>query len=94
MVFAASLGIGALVTPNEDLLEALFGNFEKLSLFGFLLGTAAVILIVAFIIQMKDRLILDLFSPELAAATGVNVARLDLGFLLVFMGVRSLRKSS
>jgi len=84
VVFAASLGIGALVTPNEDLLEALFGNFEKLSLFGFLLGTAAVILIVAFIIQMKDRLILDLFSPELAAATGVNVARLDLGFLLVF----------
>jgi len=84
VVFAACLGIGALVTPHEDLLEALFGNFEKLSLSGFLLGAAAVILIVAFIIQMKDRLILDLFSPELAAATGVNVARLDLGFLLVF----------
>jgi ABC-type Mn2+/Zn2+ transport system permease subunit len=84
VVFAASLGIGALVTPNEDLLEALFGNFEKLSLVGFLLGTAAVILIVAFIVQMKDRLILDLFSPELAAVTGVNVARLDLGFLLMF----------
>ena len=33
---------------------------------------------------MKDRLILDLFSPELAAATGVKVARMDLGFLLVF----------
>lgn len=84
VVFAASLGIGALVTPNEDLLEALFGNFEKLSLVGFLLGTAAVILIVAFVVRMKDRLILDLFSPDLAAATGVNVARLDLGFLLVF----------
>ena len=84
VVFAASLGVGALVTPNEDLLEALFGNFEKLSLLGFVLGTAAVILIVTFIVQMKERLILDLFSPDLAAATGVNVARLDLGFLLVF----------
>jgi ABC-type Mn2+/Zn2+ transport system permease subunit len=84
VVFAASLGIGALVTPQEDLLEALFGNFQKLSLAGFLLGTAAVILIVAFLAQTKDRLILDLFSPELAAATGVNVARLDLGFLLMF----------
>jgi ABC-type Mn2+/Zn2+ transport system permease subunit len=84
VVFAASLGIGALVTPNEDLLEALFGNFQNLSLVGFLLGTVAVILIVTFIVQMKDRLILDLFSPELAAATGVNVARLDLGFLLAF----------
>ena len=69
---------------NEDLLEALFGNFQKLSLPGFLLGTAAVILVVAFLVGMKDRLILDLFSPELAAATGVNVAYLDLGFLLVF----------
>ncbi len=84
VVFAASLGIGALVTPNEDLLEALFGNFQKLSLVGFLLGTAAVILVVFFVVHMKDRLILSLFSPELAAATGVPVARLDLGFLLVF----------
>jgi ABC-type Mn2+/Zn2+ transport system permease subunit len=84
VVFAASLGIGALVTPQEDLLEALFGNFQKLSLPGFLLGTAAVILVAAFLFGMKDRLVLDLFSPELAAATGVNVARLDLGFLLVF----------
>ena len=84
VVFAAALGIGALVTPREDLLEALFGNFQKLSLAGFLLGTAAVILVVAFLVGMKDRLIMDLFSPELAAATGVNVARLDLGFLLVF----------
>lgn len=84
VVFAAALGIGALVTPNEDLLEALFGNFQKLSLVGFLLGTAAVVLIVLFHVFMKDRLILDLFSPELAAATGVNIARLDLEFLLVF----------
>jgi len=84
VVFAACLGIGALVTPNEDLLEALFGNFQKLSLPGFLLGTAAVLLVVAFLAGMKDRLILDLFSPELAAATGVKVAYLDLGFMLVF----------
>jgi ABC-type Mn2+/Zn2+ transport system permease subunit len=84
VVFAACLGIGAVVTPQEDLLEALFGNFGKLSLVGFLFGTAAVILIVAYLVQMKDRLILNLFSPDLASATGVNVARLDLGFLLVF----------
>jgi zinc transport system permease protein len=84
VVFAAALGIGALVTPGDDLLEALFGNFQKLSLAGFLLGAAAVILIVLFIVRMKDQLILSLFSPELAETTGVKVARLDLGFLLVF----------
>ena len=84
VVFVASLGIGALVTPSEDLLEALFGNFQKLSIVGFLLGAAAVVLVVFFIVHMKDSLILDLFSPELAASTGVNVSHLDLGFLLVF----------
>lgn len=84
VIFAASLGIGALVTPQEDLLEALFGNFQKLSLGGFLLGSAGALLVVLFIVQMKDRLILNLFSPDLAEATGVKVARLDLGFLLVF----------
>jgi zinc transport system permease protein len=84
VVFAASLGIGALVTPREDLLEALFGNFEQLSPGGFLLGTAAVVLVIVFLVSMKDRLILDLFSSELAAATGVNVGLLNLGFLLVF----------
>lgn len=84
VVFAACLGIGALITPGEDLVEALFGNFQKLSLVGFLLGTAAVTAVVLFIFYMKDRLILELFSPELAAATGVKVGRLDLGFLLVF----------
>lgn len=84
VVFAAALGIGALVTPGDDLLEALFGDFQKLSVLGFLLGTIAVILIVFFIVRMKDQLILSIFSPELAETTGVKVARLDLGFLLVF----------
>jgi ABC-type Mn2+/Zn2+ transport system permease subunit len=84
VVFAACLGIGALVTPNEDMLEALFGTFEKLSLVGFLLGAAAVVFIVFYIYQMRDQLILELFSRELAEATGVKVARVDLGFLLVF----------
>ena len=84
VVFAASLGIGALVTPEEDLVEALFGSFQKLSFVGFLCGAAAVILVVILLARMKDRLILNLFSPELAAATGVNVAHLDLEFLLLF----------
>ncbi|HMD84072.1 MAG TPA: metal ABC transporter permease [Terriglobia bacterium] len=77
---------GGHLSPPHDSTELQQAEevFQKLSLGGFLLGTAAVILVVAFLFGMKDRLILDLFSPELAAATGVNVARLDLGFLLVF----------
>ncbi len=84
VVFAAALAIGAIITPREDLVEALFGNFQGLSLPGFLLGLAGVLLVTAAVFQLKDRLTLSLFSPELGAATGLNVDRLDLAFLFIF----------
>src|SRR5438477_8121758 len=84
VIFTAALAIGTLVTPSEDLIEALFGGFQSLTAFWFLLGVVAVLLIVAFVFTFRHQLILTLFSPELAAATGVNVARLNLYFLLMF----------
>ena len=41
-------------------------------------------LIVFFIFRYKSDLILNLFSPELAAATGIKLNRLNLLFLLSF----------
>jgi ABC-type Mn2+/Zn2+ transport system permease subunit len=84
VVFAGSLAVGAALTPKEDLVEALFGSFQTLSLGAFLIGTAAVLLIIVFIIRFKEQLLLGLFSPDLAAATGVRLERLNLSFLLVF----------
>jgi zinc transport system permease protein len=84
VVFAGSLAIGAALTPKEDLVEALFGRFEQLSALSFLIGVIAVSLIIYFILRFKSVLILNLFSPELAAATGVKLNRLNLLFLLVF----------
>ena len=84
VVFAASVAIGAVLTPKEDLVEALFGRFEDLSLVAFFVGVAAVLLIILVIFRFKEELILGLFSPELAAATGVKLERLNLYFLLVF----------
>lgn len=84
VVFAAALAIGAVITPHEDLVEALFGNFRPLSAVGFLLGLAGVLFVIASVLQYKDRLTLSLFAPELGAVTGINVDRLDLGFLLIF----------
>jgi len=84
VVFAGSLAIGAALTPQEDLVEALFGRFQTLSLFAFLLGIAAVLIILVVIVRFKDQLLLSLFSPELAAATSIRLDRLNLYFLLVF----------
>lgn len=84
VVFAASLGIGAAVTPSENLIEVLFGKFQDLSLATFVVGVIAISLIIVSIWRLKEQLVLTLFLPELAAATGVNVNRLNLYFLLVF----------
>jgi ABC-type Mn2+/Zn2+ transport system permease subunit len=84
VVFAASLAIGAAVTPREDLIDALFGELKQVSLFGFLLGMAATLFVALSLFFLKDRLALSIFSPDLAASTGVNVDRVDLYFLFIF----------
>jgi zinc transport system permease protein len=84
VTFVAALAIGAAVTPREDLVEALFGESQALSLVGFVFGLAGVLLVIFFIFILKDQLALSIFSADLAAAAGVNVGRLDLYFLLVF----------
>jgi ABC-type Mn2+/Zn2+ transport system permease subunit len=84
VIFVAALAIGTLLTPSEDLIEALFGGFQSLTMTSFSLGVLAVIGIVTFIYFFRYKLILSLFSPDLAAATGVNVSRLNLYYLLIF----------
>jgi ABC-type Mn2+/Zn2+ transport system permease subunit len=84
VIFTAALAIGTLVTPSEDLIEALFGGFQSLTLSSFTLGVAAVLGILTFIYSFRHQLVLTLFSPELAAATGINVSRLNLYYLLIF----------
>jgi ABC-type Mn2+/Zn2+ transport system permease subunit len=84
VVFAAALAIGAAVTPRGDLIDALFGGLQTVGLIGLALGVAASLFVVLAVFLLKDRLTLSIFSPELAASTGVNVERVDLVYLLVF----------
>jgi ABC-type Mn2+/Zn2+ transport system permease subunit len=95
VIFTAALAIGTVLTPSDDLIEALFGGFQSLNAIWFIAGLVAVSVIIGFVLVFRHRLVLSLFSPELAAATGVNVSRLNLYFLLIFsltvlLGVRFL----
>src|SRR5436190_10353490 len=78
VIFTAALAIGTVLTPSEDLIEALFGGFQTLNAIWFVVGLAAVLTIVGFVLVFRHRLMLTLFSPELAAATGINVSCLNL----------------
>jgi ABC-type Mn2+/Zn2+ transport system permease subunit len=84
VVFAASLAIGAIVTPKEDLVDALFGELQQVSILGFSVGLAATLLVIFSLFVLKDRLTISIFSPELAASCGVKIDLVDLYFLLIF----------
>lgn len=91
--FTASLAIGVLITPEPDLLEALFGSIEKINFFE---GIAAVLLSLAIIYithLIKNKIILSVISDELAKSTGVNAATINFVYLflvgtIVALGVR------
>lgn len=84
VIFTAALAVGSLVTPEHELIEALFGGFAEIHLPGFLLGLLGVIVIVAGIMSLRQKLILAIFSRDLARSAGVNVDRVNLAFLLLF----------
>lgn len=85
VIFASSVALGALlINSKEELVDALFGGFGNVSVTGFLLGVGTSIVIIAALWILRNKLIIGLFSPELASSAGVNVNRLNLYFLLLF----------
>lgn len=84
VVFSASLAIGALITPSEDLIEALFGSSSSLSFPNFLLGFFVALTVILFILKFRNQLTISTFSPELALTSGIKLNRLNLAYLLIF----------
>lgn len=84
VIFAISLAIGGLITPEAELIETLFGSTAKIEAFEFMIGTAAALLAIAFIIVKRRTLVLAITSKDLALTAGVDVKKLDLYFMLIF----------
>lgn len=84
VVFSASLAAGALITPDEELIEAIFGGFGAVTLPTLILGLSVAASIMFFIARYKDRLIINLFSRDLGTATGIKSDKLNLFYLLAF----------
>jgi len=89
LLFTASLAIGILIIPNEDIVESLFGAFPVLSL-RFLLGflTAATVLSALCFVLTRDFLF-RIVSPDLAKVQDVGRGY-DLALLLIFAMIVAL----
>lgn len=85
VMFATAVALGALLLhSSEELVDVLFGGFARLSWPDFAFGMAASLFVAGALWRLRHRLILSLFSPELASASGVNVSTTNLWFLLLF----------
>jgi zinc transport system permease protein len=70
--------------PNEALIDALFGAATRVTALEVIVGLVASAAIGLFIALKRHALIVALVSPEIALTCGIDVARLDLMYLLTF----------
>ncbi|HTY39662.1 MAG TPA: metal ABC transporter permease [Candidatus Paceibacterota bacterium] len=84
VIFAAAIAIGALVTPSEDIIEALFGGEGAVSLGTLLLYIVLSLVVIGFVLRYRNQLVLGLFNADLATTTGIKVSRLNLAYYLMF----------
>ncbi|MDP2650646.1 MAG: metal ABC transporter permease [bacterium] len=85
VIFSVSLALGSLITPNEELIDALLGSYTSVGLIEFIIGLIASATIIGFVLYQKHKLTLASLSPDLAKTSGLDVNRLNLYFLLAFV---------
>ena len=82
--FTMALALGALLTPEEELLEALFGDITRINSFDFWLASIFSLIILFALFALSKKLTLTMISPDLALSAGIKVHFLELAFLLIF----------
>ncbi len=82
--FTSSLALGALITPEHELLEALFGNVLDLGWVESLTSIAISLLLIALVLKIYKTITLNMISPEIAHSVGINTKLMDLLYLLIF----------
>lgn len=93
--FTGSLALGLLITPEPELLEALFGDIDKIGMTDGLMVVLGAIAIFVITRLISKKLLLGVISEDLAKSQGINIAKINLVYLLlvslvVALGVKFL----
>ncbi len=84
VTFAVALAVGSIITTGEELIDALLGAPGLLTLHEAAFGMVGSLIVIVFVLHERNALVVRLVSPEIAMTSSVDVARLDLCFLLAF----------
>ncbi len=82
--FTASLALGALITPEYELLEALLGNIASLNWQESIISIFLSIILIIVILLIRKKLALSMISSEMAQSTGIKIKQIDFIYLLIF----------
>ena len=82
--FTASLAAGALFIPELDILEALFGDIQKLTSTDIFISIFLSLALISILLLMHKKLALHMVSQDLAASIGIGTKQLEFIFLMLF----------
>lgn len=82
--FTASLAIGALLTPEHELIEALFGNITDLTWQESAASVLLSLILIGSLLSIYKKLTLNMISQEMAQSIGINHKKLEFIYLLSF----------
>lgn len=82
--FTASLALGALLIPELELLEALFGDISTLTLNDVWLSVGLSSLLMVILVAIHKKLALHMVSQELASSIGVKSKTIEFVYLMLF----------
>ncbi len=83
VLFVLALAVGILITPQVDLLEALFGDVSTVTLTDMVAAMVISVAVVVILHRIYSKLALVMISRELAVSSGINVERINLVYLLL-----------
>ena len=88
--FTLSLALGLLLTPEPELLEALFGNISKINIIDAAITGIFTVFIFMAIRRLAKGLMLSIVSKDLAKSVRIPVDKMNLIFLLLVAVVVAL----
>ncbi len=84
VLFVTALAIGALLIPQQDILEAFFGSVKNMSVVTSLVQAGIALGILAITLYYLKPLALSAIAPDLSTAARVSQSRMEL-FLLILI---------
>jgi ABC-type Mn2+/Zn2+ transport system permease subunit len=83
VLFVLALAVGILITPQVDLLEALFGDVSKITSTDTIITVIVSVCVICVTKVIYRKLAVSMISKELAIASRIKVERINLIFLFL-----------